>query len=41
MLSIGIVLMLVAAVGVVLYVAMVIAIPVWRFLDWISVPSSK
>lgn len=36
MLSISIVLMFVAVVGAVLYVALVIAIPVWRMLDWLS-----
>jgi hypothetical protein len=35
-LMIGIVLMLVAAIGIVLYVALVIAIPVCRMLDWFS-----
>jgi hypothetical protein len=34
-LFLGIVLMLVAAVGIVLYVALVIAIPVCRLLDWL------
>lgn len=31
----SIVLMLVAAIGIVFYVALVIAIPVWRLLDWL------
>lgn len=35
-LMVGVVLMLVAAVGIVLYVALVIAIPVCRMLDWFS-----
>ena len=35
-LMLGIVLMLVAAIGSVLYVALVIAIPVCRMLDWFS-----
>jgi len=35
-LMLGIVLMLVAAIGIVLYVALVIAIPVCRMLDWFS-----
>jgi hypothetical protein len=34
-LAVGIILMLVAAVGTVLYVALVIAIPVCRVLDWL------
>lgn len=32
----GLTLMLVAAIGVILYVALVIAIPVCRMLDWFS-----
>jgi hypothetical protein len=35
-LAFGIILMLVAAVGIVLYVALVIAIPVCRLLDWLA-----
>lgn len=35
-LMVGIVLMLVAAIGIVFYVALVIAIPVCRVLDWFS-----
>jgi hypothetical protein len=35
-LLVGIVLMLVAAIGILLYVALVIAIPVCRMLDWFS-----
>jgi hypothetical protein len=35
-LMLGIVLMLVAAIGIVLYVALVIAIPACRMLDWFS-----
>jgi hypothetical protein len=35
-LMLGIVLMLVAAIGIVFYVALVIAIPVCRMLDWFS-----
>ena len=35
-LAVGIILMLVAAIGIVFYVALVIAIPVCRLLDWIS-----
>ena len=35
-LAVGIVLMLVAAIGIGFYVALVIAIPVWRMLDWLS-----
>jgi hypothetical protein len=35
-LMVGVVLMLVAAIGIVLYVALVIAIPVCRMLDWFS-----
>ena len=35
-LAVGVILMLVAAVGIVFYVALVIAIPVCRFLDWIT-----
>lgn len=34
-LFIGISLMLVAAIGIVFYVALVIAIPVCRLLDWL------
>jgi hypothetical protein len=34
-LFVGIMLMLVAATGIVLYVALVIAIPVCRLLDWL------
>jgi hypothetical protein len=38
----GITLMLVAAVGILLYVALVIAIPVCRALDWLfDRPSSE
>lgn len=38
----GIILMLVAAVGIPLYVALVIAIPVCRTLDWLfDQPSSE
>jgi len=33
----GIILMMIAAVGIVLYVALVIAIPVCRLLDWLFV----
>jgi hypothetical protein len=32
----GIVAMLIAAIGIVLYVALVIAIPICRMLDWFS-----
>ena len=32
----GVILMLVAAIGIVLYVALTIAIPVCRFIDWIG-----
>jgi len=35
-LAAGVILMLVAAIGIVLYVALVIAIPVCRFIDWIG-----
>ena len=35
-LMLGSILMLVAAIGIVLYVALVIAIPVCRMLDWFS-----
>jgi hypothetical protein len=35
-LMLGIILMLVAAIGIVFYVALVIAIPVCRLLDWFS-----
>jgi hypothetical protein len=35
-LLLGILLMLVAAVGIVFYVALVIAIPVCRLLDWLA-----
>jgi hypothetical protein len=35
LLMLGIVMMLVAPVGIVLYVALVIAIPVCRALDWL------
>jgi hypothetical protein len=34
-LAFGIILMLVAAIGIVFYVALVIAIPVCRMLDWV------
>jgi hypothetical protein len=34
-LATGIILMLVAAIGIVFYVALVIAIPVCRMLDWL------
>ena len=34
-LALGIILMLVAAIGIVFYVALVIAIPVCRMLDWL------
>jgi hypothetical protein len=34
-LAAGIILMLVAAIGIVFYVALVIAIPVCRMLDWV------
>ncbi|MGE3511806.1 MAG: hypothetical protein AB7N65_23310 [Vicinamibacterales bacterium] len=35
-LMLGIVLMLTTAIGIVLYVALVIAIPLCRLLDWLS-----
>ena len=35
-LAFGVILMLVAAVGILLYVALVIAIPVCRLLDWLA-----
>lgn len=42
-LAVGILLMLVTAIGIVGYVALVIAIPVWRLLDWFdtSVPENR
>lgn len=38
----GVILMIIAAVGILLYVALVIAIPVCRMLDWLfDRPSSE
>ncbi|MCC6180042.1 MAG: hypothetical protein IT305_32410 [Chloroflexi bacterium] len=35
-LMLGLILMLVASIAIVLYVALVVTIPVWRTLDWLS-----
>ena len=36
MFAVGVVLMLVAAIGPILYVALVIAIPACRLIDWLA-----